>query len=92
MDNPYRVIKAPLVSEKSSSSQAEGKYTFWVDRASNKIEIKKAVKEIYGVDAIKVHVLNAKGKKRRLRYHEGKRPDRKKAIVTLKEGQTIEVA
>jgi large subunit ribosomal protein L23 len=69
----------------------ENKYLFWVDKKANKIEIKKAVEHIYNVTVMKVNTQMARGKKRRVRYVEGKTPDRKKAIVQLKQGDKIEV-
>ena len=69
-----------------------GKYLFWVDKAANKIEIKKAVEEIYKVKVKSVNTLTMRGKKKRVRFIEGKTPDWKKAVVTLKAGDKIDVA
>jgi large subunit ribosomal protein L23 len=71
---------------------AENKYLFLVDRSSNKIEIKKAVEDIYKVKVSGVNTVMMRGKSKRVRYAIGKTPDWKKAIVTLKEGQKIDIA
>ena len=69
---------------------AEGKYVFVVAKAANKIEIAKAVSEIFKVKVAKVNTVNVIGKKKRMGRTEGKRPDYKKAIVKLAPGETIE--
>ena len=91
MANSYDVIKALIRTEKSTNLLPLNKYLFWVAKNANKIEIKKAVNDIYKVSATKVNVLSVNGKKKRLRYHEGMTSDWKKALVTLKSGDTIEV-
>lgn len=92
MKDPYTIILNPLRTEKGTNIQAkENKYIFKVSRNANKIEIKKAIEEIYKVKVDKVNTINVLGKWRRVRLVEGKRPDWKKAIVTLKKGETIEV-
>jgi len=68
----------------------ENKYLFWVEKNANKIEIKKSVEAIYNVTVTNVNTHIARGKKRRIRFQEGKTPDRKKAIVQLKAGDKIE--
>lgn len=85
------VIKKPVVSEKSYDLLADNKYTFYVNPAANKIEIKKAVEEIFKVTVLNVNTLNVKGKEKRMGRAVGRTNDRKKAIVTLKEGDKIEV-
>lgn len=90
--DPYLIIKRPIVTEKSMSGGALNKYTFEVDRNSNKIEIAQAVEDIHKVKVLKVNTLTVKGKKKRLgRHPEGKTPDWKKAVVTLQSGQRIEL-
>jgi large subunit ribosomal protein L23 len=80
-----------LVTEKSERLKAAGgKYTFRVARAANKIEIRQAVEKLFKVNVRAVHVMNFPGKLRRMGRYAGRRPDWKKAIVTLKQGQTIE--
>lgn len=91
MKDPYKIILYPLRTEKGSVLQTENKYLFAVDTLSNRIEVKQAVEEIYKVSVVNVNTMNILGKRRRVRRAEGKRPDWKKAIVTLKEGETIEL-
>jgi large subunit ribosomal protein L23 len=70
---------------------AENKYTFEVDLKATKPQIREAVEQIFNVDVEKVNTMRVRGKKRRMGRSEGKRPDWKKAIVTVKEGQRIEL-
>ncbi len=91
MKNPNDIILSPVLTEKSSDmSQAHNKYSFKVSRDSNKKEIGSAVQELFKVKVEKVNTISMRGKKKRVRFREGKTPDWKKAIVTLKEGQKIE--
>jgi len=85
------LIKNPIISEKATSISALGKYMFVVDKRATKPEIKKAVQEIYKVTVEDVNVMNIKPKKRRLGKSTGKKPGYKKAIVTLKKGQTLDI-
>lgn len=87
----YDIIKSLLRTEKGTFLLPQNKYVFWVDRNANKIEIAKAVEEIYKVKVKSVYTVMCRGKKRRVRWVEGKTPDWKKAIVTLKEGNKIDV-
>ena len=91
MRNPRDIIIKPVVSEKSTELLAQNKYTFWVDKKANKTEVKKAIEELFKVKVVKVNTINVKGRKKRVRQIVGKTPDRKKAIVTLREGDKIEV-
>lgn len=84
--NPRDVILRPVVTEKSSRLQDEGKYTFEVDPRSNKTEIKIAIEKIFDVKVEKVATMNRKGKTYRRRDGVGKRKDVKRAIVTLRSG------
>ena len=87
----YEIIKRPIVTEHSMDQMADRKYTFEVDPAANKIEIKKAVEEIFGVTVEKVTTMNVRGKLKRMGMHQGRRPDWKKAVVKLTEkSKTIE--
>ena len=88
--NAYDIIIAPIISEKSMTMLADQKYTFKVNAKANKIEIKKAVEEIFKVEVNKVTTLNVIGKNKRVGVHEGKKSDWKKAIVKLKGTKTIE--
>ncbi len=91
MRNSYQIIKSPMVTEKNTRMAEFNKYVFLVDSNANKIEIKKAIQEIYNVHVTKVNVAIVKGKMKRVRYKLGKTVDRKKAIVTLKQGDKIEL-
>ena len=84
MKSPYEIIKRPIITEKSMGLLDENKYTFEVDKNTNKPEIKAAIEAIFdGVKVKKVRTMNYKGKKVRTRFGYGKRADWKKAIVTL---------
>lgn len=85
------VIIAPVVSEKSYGLIDEGRYTFVVHPTANKTEIKNAVEEIFGVRVRKVNTLNRKGKTKRFGLVMGQRKDTKRAIVTLAEGEEIDI-
>jgi large subunit ribosomal protein L23 len=91
MRNPREVLKRPVVSEKSLGLMEENKYTFIVDTHANKIEIKHAVEEIFKVSVLDVRTMHVKGKFKRQGKFSGYTSDRKKAIVTLKAGDKIEV-
>ncbi|MGI6096611.1 MAG: 50S ribosomal protein L23 [Dethiobacteria bacterium] len=85
MRDPRDIIIKPLVTEKSTALMEDNKYSFVVAKEANKIEIKKAVEEIFKVRVKAVNTIRMKGKKKRLGRYEGFRPDWKKAIVTLSE-------
>ncbi len=93
MKDPRDVIVRPIVSEKSYTLLEDNVYTFEVHSSSSKPEIKDAVESIFGVSVLKVNTLNRKGKRMRNRKNNtwGKRPDRKRALVTLAEGDSIEL-
>ena len=84
------ILVRPLITELTTQLMAEGKYVFVVAKAANKIEIAKAVAEVFKVKVAKVNTVNVTGKKKRMGRTEGKRPDYKKAIVKLAPGETIE--
>lgn len=85
------IILKPVVTEKTMNLLADNKYTFVVDKKANKTEIKNAIQNIFNVKVEKVNTMIIKGKPKRMGRYEGKRPDRKKAIVTLKAGQKIKI-
>ena len=91
--DPRDVILEPVVSEKSYNLLDEGAYTFKVHPDANKIEIRQAVESIFDVKVLKVTTANRKGKRKRNRraLTFGRRPDTKRAIVTLAEGDRIEL-
>ena len=92
MKDSYAVVTSPLRTEKGTGILPFNKYLFCVDRKANKIEIKRAIEEIYKVKVERVNTLTVGGKKRRVRFVEGKTSDWKKAIVTLKQGDKIDLA
>ena len=85
------VLLAPVVSEKSYGLLDENKYTFLVSPDANKTEIKIAVESIFKVKVTGVNTINRQGKKRRTRTGMGKRPDTKRAIVTVADGEHIDI-
>ena len=94
MKDPYQIVRYPLITEKSTELREDKhKYTFRVDKRANKIEIKQAVQAIFpDVEVISVNTMNVHGKPRNYRNNrKGKTPDWKKAIVTLRPGDAIEI-
>jgi len=89
--NNLETIKSLITTEKGTQLEQEGKYLFAVDKKSNKIQIRKAIEDIYSVKVKSVNTALISGKMKRVRYELGRTPDWKKAIVTLKEGYKIEV-
>jgi large subunit ribosomal protein L23 len=89
--NPHDVLIKPVVSEKSYALLDENKYTFIVRPDANKTQIKQAVEEVFSVTVLNVNTLNRQGKVRRTRFGLGKRPNTKRAIVTLKQGDRIDL-
>ena len=91
MKTAYDIIIKPVITEQSMEATEDKKYVFQVAIDANKGEIKKAVEEIFGVKVVRVNTLTVKPKIKRVRYVAGKTRSWKKAIVTLAEGDTIEV-
>lgn len=89
--DPHDIILAPVISEKSYGLIDENKYTFIVRQGTNKTEIKIAIEKIFGVRVTSVNTINRQGKVRRTRYGVGKRPNTKRAIVTVADGQRIDI-
>ncbi|AKU91587.1 50S ribosomal protein L23 [Vulgatibacter incomptus] len=90
--NIHEVIRAPIVTEKSDQDRdAHNAFTFEVDRRASKDEIKAAVKKFFDVDAVDVRTSIVRGKTKRVGRSIGQRPNWKKAIVVLKEGQKIDL-
>ena len=85
------ILLAPVVSEKSYGLLDENKYTFLVSPDANKTEIKIAVETVFGVKVTGVNTSNRDGKRRRTKYGYGKKVDTKRAIVTVAEGQSIDI-
>lgn len=89
--NPTVVLKRPVISEKSTLLGGLNKYTFEVAREANKLQIKDAVEKIFKVGVVDVNVINVPGKMRRVGKFHGMTAPRRKAVVTLQEGQRIEI-
>ena len=91
MKNEYEIIVRPLITEKTSKLIEERKYTFEVAKGVNKIEVKEAVEKIFEVKVTAVNIINVRKKARKVGKYEGLRPAVRKAIITLAEGQKLDV-
>ncbi len=91
MKSPRDIVIRPIVSEKSYAGLERNTYTFLVDPRANKTEIKEAIQQIWNVRVLNVNTMNRVGKVKRTRLSTGKRPDQKRAVVTLAVGDTIEI-
>lgn len=89
--DPRDIILRPVISEKSYSLLDENKYTFLVDKRANKTQIKQAIQQIFDVKVVKVNIQNRRGKVKRRGWVTGRRPDTKRAIVFVAEGDEIEL-
>jgi large subunit ribosomal protein L23 len=89
--DPRDILLAPVVSEKSYGLLDENKYTFLVALHANKTQIKQAVESVFGVKVVSVNTINRPGKRKRTKYGYGKRPDTRRAIVSLAEGERIDI-
>lgn len=91
MNNPYKIIKKPLITEKGTfQTEQNNSYNFLVDMKANKKEIRAAVESLFDVSVLSVNTMVRKGKRKGMAYRSYSRPDVKRAIVTLKEGEAIE--
>ena len=91
MNDPRDIVIRPVISEKSYDMIELNRYTFEVAKTANKTQIAQAISEIFDVTVTDVNTMNVTGKPRRLRYAKGKTRDWKKAVVTLKTGDTIDL-
>lgn len=87
----HKVLLKPVVSEKATDLEINGKYVFIVSKTANKLEVKRAVKDLYGVLPISVSIINVEGKKKRFGATIGRKSDYKKAIISLAKGKTIHI-
>ena len=92
LNKAYKVIVRPIVTEKATKLSEFNKVVFSVTAKSNKIEIKSAVEKLFSVKVKSVNIINIKGKVKRFKGVLGKRNDTKKAIITLEEGNTIDIS
>jgi large subunit ribosomal protein L23 len=94
MRDIYQIILQPLITEKSTIHRESNKYAFVVDRKATKPQIRRAAEELFDIqgDILKVHTMRVRGKPKgkMLRYQRGRKPHWKKAIITLREGATIQ--
>lgn len=88
----YDVLVRPLMSEKAHNGLALNKVTFVISPTATKVDVKKAVETLFKVDVVKVNTALTEGKEKRFRGRPGQRSDVRKAIVTLKAGQSIDIA
>lgn len=88
----YDIVRRPIITEKATLASEHSKVVFHVADCANKGEVKQAIEALFGVKVEKVNTLNTKGKTKRFRGREGQRSGYKKAVVTLAEGQTIDLA
>ena len=91
MNNYLDIILAPIITEKTANMEADGKYAFKVANKANKTEIKLAIEKIFGVKVENIRTINVHPKKRRVGRYTGLTNRKKKAIVKLAQGQTIEL-
>ncbi len=92
MKSPYDIIKRPVITEQSMENLDKKIYVFEVAKDANKIEIRRAIEEIFGVKVAKVNTMNVLGKEKRMGVHSGFRADWKKAIIRLEDSsKTIEI-
>ena len=92
MKGPYEVVLRPLLTEKGTRLKEEGnQYLFRVAKTANKVEIKHAIEHLFKVTVLEVRTVHQQGKVKRLGRFQGRRPDWKKAIATLKQGESIEL-
>ncbi len=91
MMNSNNILLRPVISEKTTEMMEFNKYVFRVPMSVNKLSVKRAVFEIFGVRPAKVNMMIVRGKNRRLRYKTGKRAAWKKAVITLKPGDKIDI-
>ena len=91
MKDPREIIIRPIITENSYDMMEENVYTFEVAKDSNKVEIRQAIEALFNVHVTKVNTLNVKSKPKRLRQQPGRTRTWKKAMVTLAEGETIEI-
>ncbi|MCJ7763693.1 MAG: 50S ribosomal protein L23 [Dehalococcoidales bacterium] len=87
----YEVLRRPLITEKNTSLQTQGKYVFEVAGRANKLQVKQAVETAFKVNVTAVNVMTVPGKKKRMGRREVQNPSWKKAVVTLKPGDKIEL-
>lgn len=89
--NVYEILRRPLITEKNTLLMAQRKYTFEIDRRANKIQVKDAVEKLFNVNVVDVNVINVPGKMKRVGKSRGMTSPWRKAVVTVKPDQRIEI-
>ena len=89
--HPLEVIRRPMITEKSTLLQEQDKYVFEVSPEANKTQVKQAVEDVFDVEVVAVNMMNIKGKSKRFGPRMARGKSRKKAIVSLKRGDKIEI-
>jgi large subunit ribosomal protein L23 len=87
--SPYDVLQRPALSEKAVGMIEQGRYVFYVHPDASRTQVKDAVERVFKVDVVKVNIANVRGKEKRVGRYAGRTADRKKALVTLADGQRI---
>lgn len=90
MSKHHKVLRFPLITERNTMLRSENKYVFEVDRRATKKDVREAVQKLFDVSVESVNTMIVKGKRKRMGKFQGYRPDRKKAIVKLAEGSSID--
>jgi len=92
-NSPFDVLVRPIITEKALNEQLQNKYTFEVALNANKAQIKAAIEKAFEVNVVEVNTVKTKGREiKRFRMRPGKKPDVKKAIITLAEGEALEIS
>ena len=87
-----QILKRPLLTEKATiARETANEYAFEVDRRANKLQIRDAVEDLFSVTVKNVRTVNVRGKVKRMGVHQGRRPNWKKALITLEEGKTFDL-
>ncbi|HBU07171.1 MAG TPA: 50S ribosomal protein L23 [Candidatus Magasanikbacteria bacterium] len=87
----YKVLLSSVISEKAAIAESHNSYTFSVEKAATKVDVRNIIKQIYNVKVLKVRIMNREGKAKNTRGKKGRTSDWKKAIVTLAKGETVNV-
>jgi len=90
MREPHQIVRRPVVTEKGTALKEQNKYLFEVDRRATKVQIRQAVESLFHVKVAAIHTVAMRGREKRLGRFVGRTSDWKKAIVTLREGHSIE--
>lgn len=87
----YRILHNPVITEKTAHQEADGVYTFKVDKSANKVTVRRAIQDVYGVNPKDVRIINVLGKNSRSGHKKKKKSQYKKAIISLNKGDSIQI-